>query len=257
MGLFGIAVLLIEDEDKVAEAVAASLRAAQPPGWQVNYHIKRLKTLREGKKFIAAGGWDVILLDTGLPNGRGIEAFRQCVTGAGAPIIVLSENVDMETVQQMLREGAARCFDKALALNNPVWLNYSIVAVMEHWRLTRQVDMMQEELVGKLRNLITACSACQRWKDPGSGQYVKPGDFLEKYEVYLTHSICPDCAADRYGDLKTAIENTPLWLAKNINSASQEEIIRTIVEAAAMENGLETLRALRAGLEQVAAEIEE
>jgi CheY-like chemotaxis protein len=252
MGLFGVSVLMIEDDDQVAQTFEIVLKEGQPEGWAINYHIRRVATLVEARKFIAAGGWDVILLDPGLPNGQGIDSFRACYAVAQCPIIVVSGSIDLPTIQEMLREGAARCFDKVLLISKPVWLNYAIVAVIENWRLSQKVEQMQETLVGTLRNLITACSSCQRWRDPASGQYVMPDKFLENYNIFLSHSICPDCAQKRYGDLQTQIDNTPVWLAKNLSKASQDEIEQCIREVAGMENGAMVLEAVREGLDAVA-----
>lgn len=201
MSLFGISVLLVEDEEQVAETVKIFLKEAQPVGWSIKYTVKHVDTLMEAKKYISAGGWDVILLDLGLPNGQGITTFRECYAAARAPIIVLTGTADLQTIQNVLREGAARCFEKTEIMSSLSWLHYAIVSSVENWRLSSTVERLQETAIGKLRNLITACSNCHRWRDAGTDTYMMPEEFLEKHNIYLSHSVCPPCARMLYGDL--------------------------------------------------------
>jgi len=198
MSLFGISVLIIEDDEQIADLIQKLLVNVQPTGWSVNYMIKHVETLGQAKKTIKAGGWDVILLDLKLPNGEGLAVFRECVAIANAPIIILTGAADLDTMQQAIREGAARYFEKRAILATPIWLHYSIAAVVETWRLEQNVYQMQQKLVGELRNMITACSGCQKWRDPVSGVYLPHDKFLEKFDIRLTHGICPDCASSLY-----------------------------------------------------------
>ena len=201
MGLFGISVLLVEDENSVANVLQMVLRDAQPPGWAISYNIKHVETLQLAQQYVSGGGWDVILLDLELPDSKGIDTFRACYGIAKAPIIVLSGSVDMETMQQMIREGAYRCFEKAMIIKSLSWLHYAILACVETYRLRAQVERLQETLLNELRNLITACSNCHRWRNSASNEYMESDKMLEKYGVYLSHGICPECSQLLYGDL--------------------------------------------------------
>lgn len=202
MSLFGIVVLLVEDDNQVAGIVEAILKDCQPEGWTVQYNVKRAGTLHDAQKYISRGGWDVIISDLGLPDSKGIETFRACYAIAQAPIIVYSGTASMEDCQQILREGADRCFEKQHMVKSSEWLHYTILSCIETYRLRTQVERLQNTLLHELRNLITACSNCHRWRDPASNDYMQPDKFLEKYGIFLSHGICPECAALLYGDIQ-------------------------------------------------------
>ena len=201
MSLFGVSVLLVEDDIAVAGVIEKVLKDAQPPGWTISYNIKHVENLLTAQKYISGGGWDVILLDLGLSDSQGIDTFRGCYGVARAPIIVLTGTATMETCQQILREGAYRCFEKTMIIKSLTWLHYAILACVETYRLRAQVERLQETLLNELRNLITACSNCHRWRNSASNEYMESDKMLEKYGVYLSHGICSECSQLLYGDL--------------------------------------------------------
>lgn len=199
MSLFGVSVLVVEDEPQVFDLIKKILRERQPSGWSINYTIKNVATLAQAKNAIHAGGWDVILLDLKLPNGDGLRVLDD-FQNAYAPVIVMTSFPDLDTMQEAIRKGAARYYSKHDILTNNFWLHYSIAASIESWRLSHNVQQMQEKMIGHLKNLISACSSCGNWCDPVQGKFLTPEKFLEKFNIYLTHTICSDCANRLYSE---------------------------------------------------------
>lgn len=96
-------VLLVEDT--VAEAclimdMLASSRAA-------HYEVRHVQRFGDAMPHLAAGGYDVLLLDLNLPDSRGLEGFKSAYRRAGSlPIIILTNDQDEEVAARAVREGA-------------------------------------------------------------------------------------------------------------------------------------------------------
>ena len=79
--------LLVEDDDSIAEPLAAGL----------GRHGLQVARARTGAEALAAGPHDLVLLDLGLPDMDGIDVCRQLRATSAVPIIILtarSEEVD-------------------------------------------------------------------------------------------------------------------------------------------------------------------
>lgn len=82
-----VKVLLVEDDDAIAESVVNSLGSA-------GFEVERVSTATDGVTVGSRGRHDVILLDLGLPDGDGLEvakALREVVT---TPILIVSARGD-------------------------------------------------------------------------------------------------------------------------------------------------------------------
>jgi two-component system, OmpR family, response regulator RegX3 len=80
-------VLLVEDDDAIAEPLAEGLRRE---GLQV-------ERVTSGREALDAGDADLVLLDLGLPDLDGLEVCRQLRTRSNVPVIVITargEEVD-------------------------------------------------------------------------------------------------------------------------------------------------------------------
>jgi two-component system, OmpR family, response regulator RegX3 len=80
-------VLLVEDDDSIAEPLAAGLAR----------HSFQVSRARTGAEALAAPPHDVVLLDLGLPDMDGLDVCRRLRAGSAVPIIVItarSEEVD-------------------------------------------------------------------------------------------------------------------------------------------------------------------
>ena len=80
-------VLLVEDDDAIAEPLTAGLA-------RYGFQVSRVRT---GAEALAAPPHEVVLLDLGLPDLDGIDVCRRLRAGSAVPIIVItarSEEVD-------------------------------------------------------------------------------------------------------------------------------------------------------------------
>ncbi len=83
----GMRVLIVEDEDAIADPLAEGLE-------REGYLVERVST---GAEAMAAGEFDVVLLDLRLPDVDGYTVCRELRSRSGVPIIILSargEEVD-------------------------------------------------------------------------------------------------------------------------------------------------------------------
>jgi DNA-binding response OmpR family regulator len=90
-------VLLVEDDDGVADALVEALRA--------NGH-RPSRVRRGADALIAHRDADVVLLDLGLPDQDGLEVLRKLRKIDPVPVLVLTARGDERTVVRGLRLGA-------------------------------------------------------------------------------------------------------------------------------------------------------
>lgn len=92
-------VLLIDDDPALCESLARFLAMH-------DLQVTCLPTVREGEAGIQAGGWDLVLLDVGLPDGDGRELLRWIRGRSGLPVIMLTAQGDAGDRIAGLEDGA-------------------------------------------------------------------------------------------------------------------------------------------------------
>jgi PAS domain S-box-containing protein len=106
-----IKVLHIEDDRVNADVVEGMLSAA--PG--APFDLERVDRLDKGLERLARGGVDVVLLDLGLPDSRGLETFNRVQAAASqAAVIVFTSTDDEEMAIRAVHEGAQDYLSKSL-----------------------------------------------------------------------------------------------------------------------------------------------
>lgn len=117
MTSFAANLLLIED----SAADAALLRAAIASTPYGPFALKWVTRLSGGLRELAAGGYDLVLLDPGLPDSQGLETLA-AVRGAApqTPIVLLTGYDDQDFAVQSLKEGAQDYLVKGEALGDQV-----------------------------------------------------------------------------------------------------------------------------------------
>jgi Flp pilus assembly CpaE family ATPase len=99
-----LTVLLIEDSPQYAQLVQHWL--AHVPG-SAGFVLHWTDSLADGVSRLERGGVDVILLDLGLPDCRGMDTFKQTRAHAPKTPIVILSSADSEALAlQMIQEGA-------------------------------------------------------------------------------------------------------------------------------------------------------
>ncbi|MGI4859295.1 MAG: response regulator [Janthinobacterium lividum] len=76
--------LLVEDDEMIAETIAGSMR-------QAGYAVDWARDGRAAELSLANGVYDIVLLDLGLPRRDGLEVLRRYRGhGGGAPVIIVT-----------------------------------------------------------------------------------------------------------------------------------------------------------------------
>lgn len=77
-------ILLVEDDPSIAESVRSGLES----------HNLHVEVVGNGADALAASGYDVMLLDIGLPDIDGLEVCRRIRSSSSVPIIMLTARTD-------------------------------------------------------------------------------------------------------------------------------------------------------------------
>src|SRR6266436_5130835 len=94
-------VLMVEDEPRLAENVARSLRE------NAGYAVDTASDGQEGLFLAETNAYDVMLLDLMLPKLDGMELLRRIrQSGQHTPVLVLTARDDKESVVALLNAGA-------------------------------------------------------------------------------------------------------------------------------------------------------
>jgi DNA-binding response OmpR family regulator len=76
-------ILVIEDNEKLLQAVARVLRGA-------GYDVVEARSLSDARECLAAGAPDVITLDILLPDGRGLDFISEIRQTTDAPVLIIT-----------------------------------------------------------------------------------------------------------------------------------------------------------------------
>jgi DNA-binding NarL/FixJ family response regulator len=103
-------VLICDDHPVVRDAITVCLRAIVP-----DCEVALAATARQAIDRLAEPGWwDLVVLDLGLPDARGLDALiRVRAKAPETKVAVLSATDDRETVDRVLRAGAAAFVPKS------------------------------------------------------------------------------------------------------------------------------------------------
>ena len=94
-------VLVIEDEPRVAQNIAAAMR--EGPGWAVDVANNGL----DGRELCQQADYDLVVLDLMLPGLDGAGVLRGIrAKGAGTPVLVLTAVAEKSSVVKLLNAGA-------------------------------------------------------------------------------------------------------------------------------------------------------
>lgn len=101
---------LIVDDHPVFRTGLAELLGRLRPGAE----CAEAGSAAAARRQFAAGGWDLVLLDLDLPDGRGLDLLAEFGrTDPGVPVLIVSMHGEEEFVTHALRRGAAGYLSKA------------------------------------------------------------------------------------------------------------------------------------------------
>jgi signal transduction histidine kinase len=155
-------VLLVEDSAGDARLLREMFRV-EGPGRFVLTHVE---CMSDALAHLAKSGFDVVLVDMGLPDGHGLDTVRRALAAApGIPVIVLTGLDDEVLASQAMKEGAQDYLIKGQIENRalPRALRHAIERnrmQAETELLRKQQDQLKDEFLSnvshELRSPLTA-----------------------------------------------------------------------------------------------------
>jgi signal transduction histidine kinase len=133
-------VLLVEDNSADARLLREMFRKERPGSFQLTH----VSSLGEALVLLAKGGIDIVLLDLGLPDGRGLDTVRRAhAIAPGVPLIVLTGLEDEALAAEAMKEGAQDYLIKGEIQNRalPRALRHSI----ERQRMQSETDLIRTD----------------------------------------------------------------------------------------------------------------
>ncbi len=135
----GLKILLIEDNPGDAQLVRLAIAEAGEPGTKVRH----VDSLTRGLEALATGAIDVVLLDLGLPDSRGLDAIERIQKAApGIPIVVLTGLDDESVAARAIRRGAHDYLVKGHVAGGP-----ALLRILQHATDRRRARRQWRHLV--------------------------------------------------------------------------------------------------------------
>ena len=107
-----IRILVIEDDPDYVEIVRLCLD--EPESMELRFELESATRLAEGLQKLAAGDYDAVIVDLGLPDARGLEAALAVLNAApDVPVLVSTNMGDEAAALEAMRLGAQDFMVKA------------------------------------------------------------------------------------------------------------------------------------------------
>lgn len=203
-----VSILIVEDEPAIFELIKHTLTKKKPPGWPFRYKVIQAGTLPEALKAVDRIAWDVIILDLGMPpESSGIDTFWKMYEATKAPIIVLTGADSGGLFEEILADGAYRCYAKTEIAPCLPMLHYTIRHVLYEHADKKLIKQQAETITGRLKPLIRVCAGCDRYYDEIQKRWVSRTIYYRRRKFIESHGHCDDCHRDFYSkDLRDAVK---------------------------------------------------
>jgi DNA-binding response OmpR family regulator len=190
-----IRLLLVEDNPAQAALVQALLR--ETPA--LDLEVGHAQTLAAALALLAQGGFDVALLDLGLPDSQGLETFSTLHERFPAlPVLILTGRSD-EELGMVAVQGGAQDYLMKSEVEGPA-LARSLRYAMERSRLLRALERAATE-IRDLQLLLPICASCKKIRDD-QGHWEQLEAHLSRVaHLGFTHGICPECCQRTLAEL--------------------------------------------------------
>ena len=194
MDTMPINVLLIEDDPDDAMLIQRYLSNAP----KVRCEVKHVDRLGKGLECLKDGGFDVVLLDLGLPDvSTGLDTFEKThALAPQVPIIVLTGHDDDEFAIEAVQKGAQDYLVKGQVTGG--LLGRSIRYAIGRQKLLMQLEQSAKE-IKTLRGFLPICANCKKIRDD-KGYWTQIETYISsRTEAEFSHGICPECSKKLYG----------------------------------------------------------
>ena len=182
-----IRVLLIEDNPGDARLIQETLAEAG----RVKFALEHVDNLETGLERLSRGGVDLILLDLGLPDSRGLDTFVKTHTQAPEVPIVVLTGLDNETMAIKAVQSGAQDYLIKGQIDDHLLVRALLYAI-ERGKLVGELrDALSK--IKTLRGLLPICSYCKKIRDD-KGYWEQVEAYIEKHtDAQFSHCICREC----------------------------------------------------------------
>ena len=146
--------LIVEDDADSAEMMAALIASE-------GFTAATAHTLRDARRHLAMREPDIVLLDLMLPDGSGMDLFKEPETLANTEVVLITGHASLETSIQALRMGAADYLIKPINIKQ---LQGILGRVMKPSALKAEISEMKSEFdkTGRFGHMWGRSHAMQR-----------------------------------------------------------------------------------------------
>jgi len=146
--------LIVEDDADSAEMMAALIASE-------GFTAATAHTLRDARRHLAMREPDIVLLDLHLPDGSGMDLFKEPETLANTEVVLITGHASLETSIQALRMGAADYLIKPINIKQ---LQGILGRVMKPSALKAEITEMKTEFekTGRFGHMWGRSPAMQR-----------------------------------------------------------------------------------------------
>ncbi len=207
-----VRVLVAEDDFLVHQMVAGQLRRE---GYEV---VGAALDGQEAVRMTEALAPDVVLMDVRMPQMDGLEAAQAIAAKCPTPVVLLTAYDAPELVERAAEVGVDAYLvkpPKPRELTRTITMARSRFKALHQARRERderaQLSAEQAELVTQMREalegfaalsgMIPICAACKRVRITDQAWQTIEEFIREHTNADFTHSLCPSCIAELYGDL--------------------------------------------------------
>lgn len=195
-------ILIVEDNPADADLIQEML----PPAGTLTFQVEPVARLSEALARLERKGIDLVLLDLGLPDSRGLPTFHALRQAApGLPVIVLSGNNDQELATAAVRDGA-----QDYLVKGQIGGDLLVRAIRYALERERLISELREALVHikTLSGLLPICASCKKIRDD-KGYWSQVESYIARHsEATFTHSLCPDCMKRLYPDILPYVDES-------------------------------------------------
>lgn len=137
-------ILYVEDEPDWVILVTEILGSSREPSG-VDFIVFNAKNLEEAKDMITKSHVDVIILDLGLPDCKGIDTVREVkAISKNIPVIVVSALKDEVMARQAFNLGIHDFYEKSSNFFRSNFLSTSLIMARERNRLFEKRDALKD-----------------------------------------------------------------------------------------------------------------